>query len=442
MATRKPGRAALTNEASVYAAFFRDAPDAVVAVDEHGTIVDANEGASVLFGFEPGDLIGESIEVLVPPGAREAHARARAEYTDDPRRRPMGVGMELVAVRRDGTTFAADVSLSPLPGEGGLITLAAIRDGSRYRAAAATSAESERRFRAIFEDAPVGIALVDSDLRLIEVNDSLCQMLGHRPAELTTLTIDDLTPDEDSRRHRDLADRLFAGELTRFTVEKRLVAASGHVLWATVRVSALPDGLDAGHPAAIAIFEDITEQKQTESRLVYSATHDDLTGLANRSVLHDRVSQAITRGNRNGDFVALLFADLDGFKLVNDKWGHRFGDVVLRDVALRLASVVRPPDVAARVGGDEFAVLCEALGPDRARAHATAEEIATRIREHVQEPLEVAGTQLRVQITIGIVLARDDRRSTAALLTLADATMYAAKRDGAGYAFASTGVDA
>jgi diguanylate cyclase (GGDEF)-like protein len=178
----------------------------------------------------------------------------------------------------------------------------------------------------------------------------------------------------------------------------------------------------------LSVFaRDITELKNAERRLRQLATHDYLTGLPNRLLLYDRLELALNRFQRYGIPVALLFCDLDGFKPVNDRYGHQVGDTVLVEVADRIHSVVRDTDTAARVGGDEFAVLIE--GVDELEQLTT---VADRLVARVAEPVEVGAVRAEVGISIGLVVASPSCTEVDGLVALADSAMYQAKAEGRG----------
>jgi diguanylate cyclase (GGDEF)-like protein len=165
------------------------------------------------------------------------------------------------------------------------------------------------------------------------------------------------------------------------------------------------------------------QRKRGESELESRARHDPLTGLANRATLADRVAQAIARLARlPGRELALLYIDLDGFKCVNDSLGHAAGDAVLREVARRLASAVRPSDAVARYGGDEFVVLCDAIG-----SRAVAQSIVQRIEALLGRPMMIGDMNLRIGASVGVAFSQADG-DVDALLAEADRAMYVAKR--------------
>jgi diguanylate cyclase (GGDEF)-like protein/PAS domain S-box-containing protein len=175
-----------------------------------------------------------------------------------------------------------------------------------------------------------------------------------------------------------------------------------------------------------AVCRDITERIELEHRLEFQANHDSLTGLPNRTLFLDRLSVAMARATRTGLPLAVLFFDLDHFKLVNDSYGHDLGDELLRLVSLRISEAVRPSDTVARFGGDEFVVLCDDL-----RSEHTVMALATRLSAAIRRPVEVAGIEVDVSTSIGVAFHRASAHDRPeALVRDADAAMYRAKELG------------
>lgn len=171
----------------------------------------------------------------------------------------------------------------------------------------------------------------------------------------------------------------------------------------------------------LSVGEDVTDARREHAELAFRATHDSLTGLANRALLLDRLDHALARARRDATTVAVIYADLDGFKAVNDTYGHAAGDRVLVEVGRRFGSVVRPSDTVARFGGDEFVVLCEGIDD----GHGEAEEIAERLRRVLaDEPLQVGATIVQLATTTGTAFAAAGATTAARLLAAADRTMY------------------
>ena len=177
----------------------------------------------------------------------------------------------------------------------------------------------------------------------------------------------------------------------------------------------------------VSVFVDLHRLKREAEWLAHRALHDPLTGLANRVLFVDRVESALSRLTRTTDQMAVLFTDLDAFKAVNDRFGHDAGDRLLVEVAARLEGVVRVADSVARMGGDEFTVLCEGV--------TSAEEttlVAKRIIEEVSRPVDIGSASVSVSLSVGIALAYDPQHSPQSLISRADAAMYEAKEQGGG----------
>lgn len=191
-----------------------------------------------------------------------------------------------------------------------------------------------------------------------------------------------------------------------------------HGRFAPMRVSGEVAGI-------VAVFDDVTTQREHEADLAHRATHDPLTGLPNRLLLRDRLSQALGRQSRNGTPVAATFIDLDNFKEVNDVAGHSAGDEFLMEIARRLLYSSRPTDTVARLGGDEFVVIGEDLDPTNATSQAE------RLLESITEPIEVGGRTITPSASIGVAVSTSPA-TVDEMLHQADAAMYRAKRTGSG----------
>jgi diguanylate cyclase (GGDEF)-like protein/PAS domain S-box-containing protein len=284
--------------------------------------------------------------------------------------------------------------------------------------------ESETHYSSMVELAAIGISHVDLNGRFVYVNRRLCDMLGYSRDELSELSIREIShPDDRSVTDKDRS-RLDAGEIDTFKAEKRYLKRDGTPIWVRLTVAAkrTSDGRTLHH---ISIVEDISERRAAEARIQYLATHDEMTGLVNRTMFGEFLARAIARCHRPGRQFALMFIDLDRFKVINDSLGHECGDALLKAVAGRLRTTVRSSDVVARFGGDEFVLLIEDC-KDRQAAAVVARNLLTA----VLQPIEIAGQECRVTASIGIVLCPDDSRDANALLKLADLAMYQAKEEG------------
>ncbi len=316
--------------------------------------------------------------------------------------------------------YWADVTVAALVDERGAVIgrLCTVRDVTAERAAAAALTEAEERSRFMFEHAPLGMALTTPEGGFLRVNGALCQMLGRTADELVRLGVWGLT-------HR--ADRLVTRQALGGSggqIVKRLRHADGHFVSVSITIGVVRD--EAGEPCYfISQFQDVTQEQLRQSQLLHRASHDPLTGLPNRVLFEDRADRALARAHRRPEVLAVLFCDLDDFKVVNDRLGHEAGDEFLRAVATRLQGCVRETDTVARFGGDEFLVLLEDVGSSD---EATA--TAARVLDALRRPAAVDGQEVAVSASIGIALTSGAPATRRTLIKEADAAMYQAKAGG------------
>jgi diguanylate cyclase (GGDEF)-like protein/PAS domain S-box-containing protein len=230
--------------------------------------------------------------------------------------------------------------------------------------------------------------------------------------------------EEDAPAVGDMVRRLLAGPDSQATILNRNYRKDGSVIWVEWHNSALRDA--AGNLVSIlSLAQDVSSRIQAEERLQFMATHDGLTGLPNRLVLGDRLSAALSRAQRSGHGVAVLFLDLDHFKDVNDTLGHKVGDELLRSLSRRIRGALRQSDLLVRISGDEFIVVIEDLegegGPDR---------VAQKILDETLRPFPIEGHDVQVSASLGYAIFPDDGADAETLLKNADAAMYHAKELG------------
>jgi diguanylate cyclase (GGDEF)-like protein/PAS domain S-box-containing protein len=261
---------------------------------------------------------------------------------------------------------------------------------------------------------------VSGDGRLLRVNAKFAAITGYTEAELLRLTIAQLTHPDDRAHDLLLIERLKSGELAEYSREKRYIHKEGHPVWINVTASSLLDA--AGERRYITVVEDISRRKQAEEKLVRMANHDALTGLPNRMLLEDRLSQAIAHAHRTQTLVAVMFVDLDRFKNINDSLGHDAGDEVIVEIARRIAGNLRETDTAARQGGDEFVVVLGGLAREE-----DACTVADKILRALTQPMVLRGQEIFPTGSIGISLYPRDGLEPQALLKAADTAMYRAK---------------
>ena len=296
---------------------------------------------------------------------------------------------------------------------------------SRLARATEGAAESEESVRQLFEGAPIGIAKLGLDGRLLEVNRSFAEIVGREPEELVGFDMRSLTHPDDIAPTEALIHALVAGETDRIQFEQRYFHADGHVVWVSVNGSVVRDS--QGSPLfLIGQTEDVTERRALREELALIAVTDPLTGLPNRALFMEHLEQALQRAEATGRHVALMFLDLDRFKLVNDGIGHDAGDRLLRRVGQRLQRSLRSDDVLARFGGDEFTVLSE-VADER-----EATEVVARLRQAMATPVVEPDFEQFVSLSIGVALSTSATMAPSVLLRCADVAMYQAKHLGPG----------
>jgi len=281
--------------------------------------------------------------------------------------------------------------------------------------------KSEERFRSAFDHA-AGMALLTADGRWIQVNHSLCEMLGHTEQELLTTNFQAVTHQDDLGPMLQQVSHLLDDKIASYQTEQRYLHKQGHVVWGLLSANKIAE---AQTDAASLVFQiqDITDRKRAEAQLLHDAFHDVLTGLPNRALFMDRLNLTIARTKRHPDrLFAVLFLDFDRFKLVNDSLGHQVGDQLLIGIAERLRTTLRPEDTVARLGGDEFTVLLEDL-----HDAAEAVEVAERLRKELTRSFNLSGHEIFTSASIGITLSTIGYENPGEVLRDADAAMYRAK---------------
>jgi diguanylate cyclase (GGDEF)-like protein/PAS domain S-box-containing protein len=281
--------------------------------------------------------------------------------------------------------------------------------------------ESEERFRSAFDYAPIGMALVTPAGRLLQVNRSLCEILGYSEDELLATDFQTITHRDDVPNAEAHIEQLLAGHIASHQMEKRYIHKTGHEVWAFLSISLARDAQDRSLRLIFQI-QDITDRKRAQERLAHDATHDALTGLPNRAHFTERLQRVIDRSNQHSKSgFAVLFLDADRFKVINDSLGHMFGDQLLIGIAERLKKCLRPVDLVARLGGDEFTVLLEDI-----QDGSEATLLAERIQKELSQPFDLSGREVFTSVSIGIALDIGYKEPED-ILRDADTAMYRAK---------------
>ena len=388
-----------------------------IAVIENGRILDADPSLAEMFGYELSEVRGASALAFLAP---ETRAEVRQKITAG-----FGEPYDSIGLKKDGTTFDIEIRGKPTWYGDRSVRVTAVRDITERKQAEERLRKSEERFRTAFENAPVGVALVGLDRRHLSVNPAFCEMLGYSEGELLEKEHPEIIHPDDHEVSTKRLQQAIGGEGPEsYTLERRYIHANGHVVWNLSSVSLVRDS--KGNPShLVCLHQDITERKALEGQLEYQAFHDSLTGLPNRALFLDRLEHALGQSRQEGSPVAVLLMDLNRFKLVNDSLGHGAGNAVLVEVAKRLKDSVRPGDIIGRLFGDEFAILTEELcGVEEAY------QLAERIQESLQVPLNIEGREVFVYPSIGIASGKIAEDKPEEVLRQADLAMYAAKKSG------------
>jgi diguanylate cyclase (GGDEF)-like protein/PAS domain S-box-containing protein len=402
-----------------FAVAFRASPIAAsIARARDGRFVEVNARWEHDFGWSRGELIGRSsVDLGVWPDAA-----ARERWVDG-LRRTRGVHDEQTQWRRkDGALRDVSISAEMIELEGEACVLAFVTDITERLRSERALAESEARNRRMIETANEGIWAIDPEMRVTFLNRRMADMLGYAPEEiLGRIAGDFLFPEDRADQQLKLEERR-TGRPGAY--ERRFRRKDGSVLWTQVSATALtnPDGSYGG---AFAMFTDISHFKDYQFELERMAHFDPLTGIPNRVLLADRMQLAIARTRRAGGLMAVCYLDLDGFKPINDAYGHEAGDRLLVEVSRRLRGCLRGGDTVARLGGDEFVVLLLDL--------ARFDEVETalrRILDAIAQEVPIDGTTVTISASVGVALFPSDDDDPDTLLRHADQAMYAAKQQG------------
>ncbi len=290
------------------------------------------------------------------------------------------------------------------------------------RSQAAALRESEERFRLIFENAPIGMVIADLKGRFTRVNQAMADIFGYSVDQLTGMHFASLTHAEDLETDMFMVSELLQGKKPRFVMEKHYLRKDGEVINVTLHVSLVRDSRNRPRYFVIQIV-DITERKRYEQTIKHLAYHDPLTGLPNRVMLRDRLALALAQARGSRDMLAVVFLDLDHFKIINDTLGHYTGDQALKLIAERLLGAVRSSDIVARLGGDEFTVLLPGISDEQ-----DVLIVLSKLMEAIQQPMRFEDREFSVSASVGIALYPRDGQDSEELLQAADKEMYAAKQ--------------
>ena len=401
-----------------YRELFENANDLVYTHDLQGIVTSMNVAGERMTGYSREEVLGRSISEFVVPEHRDRGQEAMARKV---RGEVASTFYEIDIIAKDGRRIPVEVGTRLIYADGFATGIQGIgRDISERK-------ESEARFRLLFERNLAGVYRTTTDGHILDCNDACARIFGYESREelldcrASSLYFDD--------RERDRVLQMLNDQRSISNMELRLRRRDGSAVWVLENVNLLDHGVMEG------TIIDITDRKHAQEQMEYQAYHDALTSLPNRVLFRDRIGVAQAHARRNGRAVAVMFLDLDQFKLVNDTLGHTVGDRLLQAIAARLVNCVRAEDTVARMGGDEFTILLAGLTDRRGAAN-----VAQKVLEAVRHPVRVDEHELYVTTSIGIAIFPDDGDDAETLLKNADRAMYRAKelgRDNYQYATAA-----
>lgn len=393
-------------------------PIGVFVSDPRGLCLFVNERWCELTGLDQRSALGDGWSEAVHPEDRE---RVAAEWRTAAAEARDSI-VEYRFLRPDGTVCWVKGYASAVFGPSGLVGwVGSCIELTEYHDALEALAAERETLRAAFDEAPIGMALLRPSGRFLRANAVMCELTGLSEAELLERSVADITHPDDREADSELLEQLRAGKLNSFRLDKRYVRPDGAASWASVSVSVIRN--QRQEPLHFVVhLEDIHERKLNEYQLRAQADQDSLTGLLNRRCLLERLEAWAGRAPASGRGGELILLDLDNFKRINDTGGHSAGDRALIAAARAMQARAGPDDVLARMGGDEFAIICDPANAEAADSFADELLAAVRTCE-----LDTELSTLTASAGITSIVAGSTPIS---LIEAADRALYDAKRHG------------
>lgn len=397
-------------------------PMAAVIVDQEGAIRHCSDQTNYLLGYESGRLVGTHVEHLMAK-AEDRSAGSPDGQDQSVESQALGGGFELALRTQEGGTVPVQVTLtqiSDVEDSGEIWTLLLMQD---LRPLREEDSAVEKRYRQLFNQNQVGLIWARLNGEILSCNPAAAQMFGYESAEdfEGQSFVDHFRGDPEERRQT-ISQLRSEGEVSKWNVPVRRRGGSPFMILESL---ALHEDSEYDGPVVVSSFVEVTKQARLWQELKEMAYHDPLTGLPNRRFLKQQASRVFSLADRRERYAGVAYLDLDGFKAVNDEWGHEMGDEVLVSVAERMNRSTREGDVVARIGGDEFAVLWADLD--------TPDEVWTATRRLVrtfEEPFTIGDEEFPLDLSAGFATFPTDGRSIDELLRRADQAMYEAKEEG------------
>lgn len=396
-----------------------DASHEIIAfLHADGRVRSINRAIEAVLGYPPDAVVGQIFSEYIHPDDLDTTAKAIRTATTG----GQVLGFQTRYTCMDGTLAYIEWNARYIPEEEAVLCIG--RDVTQRRQAEEALRHQERLYRVVVDHSSDLLGLYGADRKILYLSPSSEAGLGYTNSEAVAADPLQIAHPDDAPAVLEAFESALQGKASTATYRAR--SKSGEYLWLEVANNPIFD--DQGNVVQVLCSgRDLGSRQRMQEQLTYQAFHDPLTGLPNRALFMDRLNHALARGVRSHQPVAVMFLDLDNFKLVNDSLGHDVGDQLLMAVGQRLRGCLRPSDTVARLGGDEFAVLLENMsGPD------DAQQVAERIAQLWQTPIDLRGREVYVAFSIGIAPGLGGQDRPEDLLRNADMAMYRAKQAGKG----------
>jgi diguanylate cyclase (GGDEF)-like protein/PAS domain S-box-containing protein len=419
---------------SRYQSVVQTARDAIILADPQGRIIDWNSAAEIILGYSADEMIGQNLLKIIPDRVKGPHQFAFQSFINDPelfRRRSRG---QWLAQRKNGSEFPADISLSLFEMNGEKHIAAILRDMSELKNMEQALEQSQARYKSLIEDVvdatTVAICITDSQFHVVWENLSAVKMwdldrnqiIGKDKRELLKEQIVGKIENGNDFVEKVLNSYVMNQHLADLKIHFPAKDGRGEN-WAIYSSKPIQVGFYAG--GRIEQYVDITEQQNLLTTIERLAITDELTGIYNRRGLYELGNRDIARACRMNTPLSSIFLDVDHFKKLNDTYGHFVGDLVLKELALRIQGHTRDMDLVARYGGEEFVILLPDIPIDQAA------QIAERMRCIIANmPIETKESTLDVTVSIGVAQLNIEKEDLASFIQKADNAMYQAKQNG------------
>jgi diguanylate cyclase (GGDEF)-like protein/PAS domain S-box-containing protein len=411
-----------------YRAVVNTASDAIITITPDGIIHSFNRGAERIFGYRAEEVIGQLFTLIMPERFREQCMLGLRRYLETHESRVIGGTTELIGLRNDGGEFPVELSLGEVQEDGDRLFAAIIRDITERKRSEEALRQLSRQNEMVLNSAGEGIFGLDLQGKTTFINPAAARMTGWDIDELSGQRLHDFLHHSkpDGTPYPSEECPIYAVFKTGATLSR-----DNEVFWRKdgthfpVEYVSTPIVEGDKILGAVVTFKDITERKALEKKLQYQAFHDPLTDLPNRALFMDRLGHALARAGQQASEVAVLFTDLDNFKVINDSLGHKAGDQLLVAVAQRLKACLRPVDTVARLGGDEFTLLLEGV-----TGVSDAARVAERIAQELRAPFALEAHEVFATTSTGVAVSSSAQGQPTDLLRHADLAMYRAKSKG------------